>query len=112
MTSGIRPTSIDGFLFGLKLLFQPGQAAKLSAVYHFTFTGEDAQQATVQIDQGKLQVHNGLVGQPDLRVTADSVTWLGFLAKERNLLWAMLRRKIRIQGSLRLLVEFGKCFPA
>ncbi len=112
VTSGIRPTSIDGFLFGLKLLFQPGQAAELSAVYHFTFTGEDAQQATVQIDQGKLQVHNGLVGQPDLRVTADSVTWLGFLAKERNLLWAMLRRKIRIQGSLRLLVAFGKCFPA
>ncbi len=86
--SGIRPTSISGFLFGLKLLFQPGQAAALSATYHFTFTGEDAQLATVEIDQGKLQVHSGHVGQPDLRVTADSATWLGFLAKERNLLWA------------------------
>jgi hypothetical protein len=34
------------------------------------------------------------------------------LAKERSLLWALLRRKIRIQGSLRLLVAFGKCFPS
>src|SRR5262249_6973918 len=31
--SGIRATSIGGFLFGLKLLFQPGQAAGLNAVY-------------------------------------------------------------------------------
>ncbi len=97
VNSGIRPTSISGFLFGLKLLFQPGQAAKLSATYHFTFTGSDTQLATVEIDQGKLQVHSGHVGQPDLRVTADSATWLGFLAKERSMLWALLRRKIRIQ---------------
>jgi hypothetical protein len=48
----------------------------------------------------------------DLRVTADSETWLGFLAKERSLLWALLRRKIRIKGSPRLLVAFGKCFPS
>ena len=54
----------------------------------------------------------GHVGQPDLRVTADSATWLGFLAKERNLLWALLRRKIRIHGSPKLLIAFGKCFPA
>ncbi len=112
MKSGIRPTSISGFLFGLKLLFQPGQAAKLSATYHFTFTGNDPQLATVQIIQGKLQVHSGHIGQPDLRVTADSDTWLGFLGKERSLLWALLRRKIRIQGPPKLLIAFGKCFPA
>ena len=29
-----------------------------------------------------------------------------------NLLWALLRRKIRIKGSPRLLVAFGKCFPS
>jgi hypothetical protein len=46
-----------------------------------------------------------------LHVTADTETWLGFLAKERSLLWAILRRKIRIKGSPRLLVAFGKCFP-
>ena len=51
-------------------------------------------------------------GDADLRLTADSETWLGFLAKERSLLWALLRRKIRIKGSPRLLVAFGKCFPS
>jgi NAD-dependent dihydropyrimidine dehydrogenase PreA subunit len=112
VASGIRPRSIDGFLFGLKLIFQPGQAANLNAVYHFTFTGKEEKRATVTIRDGALQVQDGHQGEADLVVTADSETWLGFLAKERNLLWALLRRKIRIKkGSPRLLVAFGKCFP-
>ena len=112
VSSGIRATSIDGFLFGLKLLFQPGKAAKLRAVYHFTFTGKESQQATVSIQEGTLQVEAGHQGEADLRVTADSETWLGFVAKERNLVWALLRRNIRIQGSPKLLLAFGKCFPS
>jgi hypothetical protein len=110
--SGIRTTSIDGFLFGLKLTFQRGKAAGLQAVYHFTFTGKESKEATVTIQNGTLQVQDGHQGEADLRVTADSETWLGFLAKERSLLWALLRRRIRINGSPKLLVAFGKCFPS
>jgi ferredoxin len=110
--SGIRPRSIDGFLFGLKLTFQPGKAANLNAVYHFTFTGKEEKQATVTIRDDTLQVQDGHQGEADLRVTADSETWLSFLAKERSLLWALLHRKVRIRGSPRLLVAFGKCFPS
>jgi alkyl sulfatase BDS1-like metallo-beta-lactamase superfamily hydrolase len=112
VASGMRSTSINGFLFGLKLLFQPGKAAGLNAVYHFTFTGKEPKEATVTIRDGTLQVQDGHQGEADLRVTADSETWLGFLAKERSLLWALLRRRIRIQGSPKLLVAFGKCFPS
>ena len=93
-------------------VFQPGKAAGLNAVYHFTFTGKEEKQATVTIRDGTLQVQDGHQGEADLRVTADSETWLGFLAKERSLLWALLRRRIRIKGSPKLLVAFGKCFPS
>jgi putative sterol carrier protein len=93
-------------------VFQPGKAAKLNAVYHFTFTGKEEKLATVTIRDGTLQVQDGYQGEADLRVTADSETWLGFLAKERSLLWALLRRRIRIKGSPKLLVAFGKCFPS
>jgi hypothetical protein len=110
--SGMRATTIAGFLFGLKLLFQPGKAVGLNAVYHFTFTGKEPKEATVTIRGGTVQVRDGHEGEADLRVTADSQTWLGFLAKERSLLWALLRRKIRIKGSPKLLVAFGKCFPS
>ena len=109
---GLRPASVDGFLFGLNRIFQPGKASGLHAVYHFTFTGKESKQATVAIRDGALHVRQGHEGEADLHVTADTETWLGFLAKERSLLWALLRRKIRIQGSPRLLVAFGKCFPS
>ena len=112
VSSGIRSTSIDGFLFGLKLLFQPGKAAGLRAVYHFSFTGREPKQATVSIQDGKLSVEDGHQGEANLHVTADSQTWLGFLAKERSLLWALARRKIRLRGSPKLLIAFGKCFPS
>src|SRR5262245_34681368 len=112
VASWVRSTSIGGFLFGLRLLFQPGRAAGLNAVYHFTFTGKEPKEATVTIRDGTLQVQDGHQGEADLRVTADSETWLGFLAKERSRLWALLRRRIRIQGPPRLLVAFGKCFPS
>ena len=110
--SGIRARTIDGFLFGLKLTFQPGKAAGLNAVYHFTFTGTESKEATVSIQNGSLKVQPGHHGVANLRVIADSETWLGFLAKERSLLWALLRRRIRIKGSPRLLIAFGKCFPS
>ena len=84
----------------------------MNAVYHFTFTGKEEQQATISIREGTLQVQDGHQGNADLHVTADSETWLGFLAKERSLLWALLRRRIRIKGSPRLLMAFGKCFPS
>ncbi|QVL30731.1 SCP2 sterol-binding domain-containing protein [Telmatocola sphagniphila] len=105
------PRSIPGFLTGIQRTFQRGQSAGLNAVYHFTFTGKENVKATVVIQEKTLRVADGHEGTADLRMTADSETWLGFLAKERGLLRALLTRKIRIKGSPKLLVAFGKCFP-
>jgi ferredoxin len=110
--NGLRPRSIELFLNGLAYAFERGKSEGLDATYHFTFTGKEEKQATVTIRDGALQVQDNHQGQADMRVTADSETWLGFLAKERNLLWALLRRRIRIKGSPRLLLVFGKCFGA
>jgi Fe-S-cluster-containing hydrogenase component 2 len=112
VSNGLHVRTIPAFLRGLDLTFQRGKAADLDAVYHFTFTGKEEQQATVTIRKGTLLVQDGHQGKGDLLVTADSETWLGFLAKERSLLWALLRRRIRIRGSPRLLIAFGKCFPS
>lgn len=108
--NNLRPNSISGFLRGLSLTFRRGKAEGLSAVYHFTFTGKERKNATVVIRDKRLEVKEGHVGTADLHLTADSETWLRFLAKEANLVWALLRRKIKIKGSPKLLLAFGKCF--
>lgn len=112
VSNGLRSRSIQGFLAALPLIFQREQAAGLEATYHFTFTGAEACQATVVIRDRTLEVRPGHVGSARLRITVDSAWWLGFLAKERSLLWGLLRRKLRLRGSPRLLRAFGKCFPA
>jgi NAD-dependent dihydropyrimidine dehydrogenase PreA subunit len=109
--NSLRPNTIDVFLRGMPNVFQPGKSAGLNATFHFTFTGSEQRQATVEIQEQKISVKEGHIGQPDLHVTADSQTWIGFLRKERNIVWALLRRKIRLDGPLKLLVAFGKCFP-
>jgi ferredoxin len=106
-----RLPSIRSFLNGMPLTFQRNRSKGLDATYHFTFTGAEERRATVTIRDQKLEVIEGHSGNPDISVTADTETWLGFLAKERNLVWALLRRKIRIKGSPTLLLAFGKCFP-
>lgn len=76
-----------------------------------SFTGEEERRATVVIRNRTLEIKDGHVGVANLRITADSRAWLSFLAKETNLVWAFMRRKIRIQGSPCLLLAFGRCFP-
>jgi hypothetical protein len=110
--NGLRPRSIGGFLGSLPHVFQPGRSEGLDAIYHFTFTGSEKRQATVVIRDKTVQVSEGHVGTAALSVTADSQWWLGFVAKERSLLWGLLRRKLRLKGSPRLLLAFGKCFPS
>lgn len=103
--------TIRAFLRGLNFAFQRGKSEGLDATYHFTFTGEEQVKATIVIHDKKLEVSDGHTGTPDFRLTADSQTWLRFLRKEANLVWAFLTRKIRIHGSLKLFLAFARCFP-
>ncbi|BAZ00762.1 4Fe-4S ferredoxin iron-sulfur binding domain protein [Tolypothrix tenuis PCC 7101] len=105
------PTSIRGFLGGMPSTFQREHSKGLNAIYHFTFIGAESCKATVIIRHQTLEIQDGHLGTANLAITADSKTWLKFLAKEQNLVWAIVRRQIRFQGQLRLLLAFGKCFP-
>jgi ferredoxin len=110
--NGLRPRSIRGFLSSLPLVFQRDHSQGLDATFHFTFTGDGNQQATIIIRDKMVRVSEGHVGNASLRVTADARWWLGFVAKERSLLWGLLRRSLRLKGSPRLLLAFAKCFPS
>jgi len=112
VNNGLRPRSVDAFLQGIPLVFQRKRSKGLSATYHFTLTGAEERKSTIVIRDQAVEVKAGHEGRADLRITADSATWLGFLAKERSLLWALLRGKIRLKGNPKLLLAFGKCFPS
>jgi Fe-S-cluster-containing hydrogenase component 2 len=110
--SSARATSIEGFLFGMSLSFQPGKAGDLNAAYHFTFTGHEQAKATVVIRNKTLVVTSGHVGKFDLSVIADSQSWIRFLSKEMGLMRLLFTRALKLKGPPRLLAAFGRCFPS
>ncbi|MBI4773426.1 MAG: SCP2 sterol-binding domain-containing protein [Deltaproteobacteria bacterium] len=109
--SGLRPKSVSNFLFSLPLVFQRIPAKGLDARYHLTFSGAESLEATIVIHDQKLEVLDGLQGVANLHLKADSATWVRFLAKEKNLLAALLTGKMKIKGSPALLKAFAACFP-
>ena len=107
-----RARTVAQFLAGLPLGFQPNQSAGLDAAFHFTFTGAEKAEATVIIRDRRVQVQAGLQGRSDLHITTDTQTWFRFLARERNVVVALLLGRIRLRGPLRLFQAFGRCFPS
>ena len=110
--NSLRPRNLANLLRGMPLSFQRHAAGQLDATYHFTFTGSETAEVTVVIRAGSIKVEPGLNGTRNIHVIADTETWLGFLAKEKNLLWALVARKIRLRGTPKWLLAFGKCFPS
>ncbi|MDH4184037.1 MAG: SCP2 sterol-binding domain-containing protein [Nitrospinota bacterium] len=111
VSHGIRPQSIASFIQALPHLFQPEASTGLSCVYHLNFTGEETGQWTVTVRDKTIKVLKGLQQTADVVVTADSRTWLGFLAKERNIVWAIITRKVKVTGGLERFKAFGALFP-
>jgi NAD-dependent dihydropyrimidine dehydrogenase PreA subunit/putative sterol carrier protein len=107
---GLSVETIDGFIRNARVAFRAKQAEGLNAVYHFVFTGEEPTEATLIIRDQQLTILQGLQEKADLVVTVDSTTWLGILAKRQSAPMALLRRKLKVKGSPRLLLSFQKCF--
>ncbi len=106
-----RPTSAAKFFANLHLLFQREQSKGLNAVYHVSFTGAESCQGTIAIHDKQIDVSEGLNGTPDMRIKADTETWLKILRGEKNLMLAMLTGKVRIRGPRKLFMDFVRCFP-
>lgn len=112
VSNGLRPDTALGFLRSLPMVFQRNRAEELDATYHFIFIGEEQLEGTVVIKEGEIWVENGLKGEADLKVTADSRAWIDFLKKDLHLMKALLLRKLRLKGNIKLMRAFADCFPS
>lgn len=110
--NGLAVKSIESFVLGSKLIFQPGKAKDMCMTVHFHFPDDRLSQVTYIIENQKLEIINGHIGKPDLVITSKSKYWIKFLNKELNLFWALFTFKIRTKGNLKYFQNFGKVFPS
>jgi len=109
--NGLRVGSVAAFARGLPVRFQRGRAGTLALRVHFTFRGSETAELTVDLRDQAISLEKGLTGAADLHVTADTRTWLDVVNGNRSLFWALVLRRVRVRGPLRLLRDFGRCFP-
>jgi epoxyqueuosine reductase QueG/putative sterol carrier protein len=108
--NGVRPPSVAAFISSMARAFQRDKSEGLNATYHFTFNGNEQAEATVVIKNKTIQVKQGHVGVPDVRVNADAETWLRVLHKETPIIKEIIFRRIRVKGPMKLFKAFGGCF--
>lgn len=109
--SSLRPTSARAFFRAIPLTFQRGPATGWSATFHFDLSGDDSVSATVRIDDGTLEVSDGLVGVADVTVRASGQVWLEIATKRRSPTLAVLTGRLKVRGDRALLGRFAACFP-
>jgi hypothetical protein len=103
-----RPGSIDGFLGGLRLVFNPLKAKGESAILQFQFTGNDERMATISIQNGRLEVQEGPAHNADLKITVDAETWLKIVNEEITPVFPVLTGKLKLKGNPLVLLKFKR----
>lgn len=108
--NSLKPQTIEGFIIGMRRVFQRKKASDVDINLHFTFTGKEPAIAGVRISRGALEVTRSHEGQADLQVTADSSFWIDFLNQRRSIFTGIFTGKLRLVGSPVYLLRFKKCF--
>ncbi len=107
------PKSINGFLSGSRVSFEPKHARGVDMTVHFQFNGIQTRKATIKIANELIDVKEEHVGKADLTIITDSKTWLKMVNKETSFvsnLLSILSGKVKVQGKLKLLKQFQNCF--
>src|SRR5215472_6669531 len=65
VANGLRPRTIGGLLSSMRIAFQPNQSRGLNARFHFTFTGTESREVTIDIRNRSIAIKDGLLGEAD-----------------------------------------------
>jgi putative sterol carrier protein len=85
----------------------PAAVEGMSSVFHFDIG--DAGQYTLALDNGKMEVNQGLVGEASCSVKASQDTLIGLLKKEVNPMTAIFTGKLKISNPGEMM-KYAKIF--
>lgn len=98
---------VKDFLFSLPAKVSPEAVEGLSTVFHFDIGDQGSY--TIKLDNGKMEVSEGLVGEAACKVTASEDTLKKLLSKDLNPMMAMMTGKLKISNPGEML-KYAKMF--
>jgi len=102
-----RYMNVKDFIFNLPNKVDPQAVEGLSTLFHFDVA--DAGQFTIRLLDGKLNVSEGLEGEPKCKVNASSETLSKLLSGDLNPTMAMMTGKLKI-SNLSEMLKYAKVF--
>ncbi len=98
---------VKEFLFSLPAKVKPEVLEGQSSLFHFDIA--DAGQFTIKLADGKLDVSEGLSGEPSCKVSASAESFAKLLSGDLNPMMAMMTGKLKISNPGEML-KYAKIF--
>ena len=77
--------------------------------FHFDISGDGGGQKTVKITDGKLDIQDGLIGEPKCAVSVKSETFVKLMTGQENPMMAFMMGKIKVSNPGELM-KYSKIF--
>ena len=96
-------------LYSLPQKVSPSAIEGLETNFHFDIDGDEGGQFTVQVNDGKVTVNDGFVGDPKCVVRASDKNFTDLIKGELNPMMAVLTGKVKISNQGEML-KYAKIF--
>ncbi len=91
--------------------FNPEVAGNLKATYSFDISGSNGGQWTLEIQDGKCELKEGLCSSPSVAISISDKDWLELQSGKLNSQMAFMMGKLRVAGDMGLAMKLQTMFP-
>ena len=102
--------TIEEVMTRMPRAFLPEQAGSISATVQFHFTGEQASDWFIEIQEHACTSTKGTAVDPNVTMTVDSKDFLALLAGDLEPMAAFMRGKLNLRGDVALAMKLPKLF--
>jgi putative sterol carrier protein len=90
--------------------FDAEAAGDMDCVIQMNFTGEEAADYHMVIQNKTVQVHEGSTSSSDMSMTVDSEVYKGIISGEVNAMSAFMQGKVKVSGDMSLAMKMQTIF--
>jgi len=107
----IRTQDVDAMMRNMPQYFRSDEAAGLAFTTRFVLGGAGGGEWVMRIAGGRCEVRPGTTAEADLTIRCAGTLFLAIHQGTASPVWAMLTRRLRVEGARRLFLLFPRLFP-
>jgi len=102
--------TIEQIMTNTPRVFKPEAAEGVSTVVQFNFTGAEASEWYVSVQDGQCTSEKGTASSPNMTMTIDSQDYIKIISGELNAMNAFMQGKVKVSGDMMMAMKFPTFF--